>query len=305
MVRTLICMHVGQHPPPSHLLAHVSDTQFLAGRRPLYDRVDTDALLAQAMAQLEGYGSRLDAMIFTGDIADLGEPDAYRRVRDIVEPTAALLGAEVIWVMGNHDERSAFRAELLRAPPSTEPVDRVVDLNGLRVVSIDTSVPGYHHGRLDDAQLDWLAGVLSRPAPHGTLLAMHHPPLPTPMPVMQAIELLEQDRLADVVRGTDVRAVLGGHLHYSTTGMFAGVPVSVAASTCYTVDTSAPVRRHAGWNGAQAMNLVSVHPDQVVHTVAPLGSFEPVDVDPNGMVGIVGGLTAEQRIERISRRDVW
>jgi hypothetical protein len=43
----------------------------------------------------------------------------------------------------------------------------------------------------------------------------------------------------------------------------------------------------------------------VVHTVAPLGVFEPVDVDPDGLVGVVSGLTAEQRIERISRRDVW
>jgi len=195
-------MHVGQHPPPRHLLAHVSDTQFLGGGRPLYDRVDTDTLLRQAMRQLEGYGSRLDAMIFTGDIADLGEPDAYRRVRDIVEPTATRLGAELVWVMGNHDERSAFRTELLRSAPSAEPVDRVVDLGGLRVVCVDTSVPGYHHGRLDEAQLDWLAEVLAEPAPNGTLLAMHHPPLPTPMPVMQVIELLEQDRLAAVLRGT-------------------------------------------------------------------------------------------------------
>jgi 3',5'-cyclic AMP phosphodiesterase CpdA len=298
-------MQVGQHPPPTHVLAHVSDTHFLAGRRPLYDQVDTDRWLVRAMRRLESYAPRLDALVFTGDIADLGEAAAYRRVREIVEPTAALLGAELVWVMGNHDERSAFRTELLGAAPSTGPVDRVVDLGGLRVVTIDTSVPGFHHGELSDEQLDWLATVLATSSPHGTLLAMHHPPVPTPMPVMQVLELLDQHRLAEVVRGSDVRAVLGGHLHYNTTGMFAGVPVSVAASTCYTVDTIAPVQRHAGWDGAQTINLVYVLADQVVHTVAPLGTYDPIEADPAGLAGLVAQLDAEQRIERISRHDAW
>lgn len=302
-------MQVGQHPPPTHVLAHVSDTHFLADRRPLYGQVDTDRWLVQAMRRLEAYTPRLDAMVFTGDIADLGEADAYRRVRAVVAPTAERLGAELVWVMGNHDERSAFRTELLGTAASTvppgAPVDRAIDLAGLRVVTLDTSVPGFHHGELSDEQLEWLAGVLATPAPSGTLLTMHHPPVPTPMPVMQVLELLDQHRLAEVVRGSDVRAVLAGHLHYNTTGMFAGVPVSVAASTCYTVDTVAPVQRHAGWDGAQALNLVHVLPDQVVHTVAPLGAHAPVEADPAGLAGLVAQLDAQQRLERISRHGAW
>jgi 3',5'-cyclic-AMP phosphodiesterase len=122
---------------------------------------------------------------------------------------------------------------------------------------------------------------------------------------MQVLELQGQHRLAEVVRGSDVRAVLAGHLHYNTTGMFAGVPVSVAASTCYTVDTIAPVQWHAGWDGAQALNLVHVLPDQVVHTVAPLGTYDPVEADPAGLAGLVAQLDAQQRLERISRHDAW
>jgi len=53
------------------------------------------------------------------------------------------------------------------------------------------------------------------------------------------------------------------------------------------------------------MNLVAVYDDQVVHTVAPVGVFEPVDVDPDGLVGIVADLTTEQRIDLISRQDAW
>ena len=72
-------------------------------------------------------------------------------------------------------------------------LDRVHDVDGLRIVSLDTSVPGYHHGEISDAQYEWLASVLAKPAPHGTLLAMHHPPIPVPMlPAAAIIELDDQ-----------------------------------------------------------------------------------------------------------------
>ncbi|HZJ28471.1 MAG TPA: metallophosphoesterase, partial [Solirubrobacterales bacterium] len=104
----------GQYPPASHLLVHLSDTHFLGAERPLYGAVDTDSTVHRALEQLERSGLRPDGIVLTGDIADRGEPDAYRRVRDLVKASAERLGAKVIWVMGNHDERAAFRTELLR-----------------------------------------------------------------------------------------------------------------------------------------------------------------------------------------------
>ena len=44
--------------------------------------------------------------------------------------------------------------------------------------------------------------------------------------------LRDQASLAEVIEGSDVRTIIAGHLHYSTTAMFAGVPVSVASATC-------------------------------------------------------------------------
>ena len=105
--------------------------------------------------------------MFTGDLADLGEPDAYRLLRELVEPLAEAIGAQVVWCMGNHDERAAYSRELF-GEESEEPQDRVYDVAGLRIVSLDTSVPGWHHGELSDEQLAWLADVLATPAEHGT-----------------------------------------------------------------------------------------------------------------------------------------
>lgn len=294
-------VQMGQHASASHVVAHLSDTHFLGGGAALYGKVDTDRTVHRAMEQLERSGIFLDALVLTGDIADRGEVDAYSRVRDTIEAAASRLGTRVIWVMGNHDDRSAFRTELLRENGSDAPVDGVFDANGLRIIALDTSVPGFHHGELSPEQLAWLAGVLREPAPHGTLLALHHPPLPTPLPLMDILELREQENLAAVLAGTDVRAILGGHMHYATTGVFAGIPVSVAPATCYTMDLSAPSRDLTGVDGGQAMNLVHVYETQVVHSVVPIGAFPAVTQFPDGFLDRMEALSPDERLDAFSR----
>ena len=227
-----------EYPRPDHFLLHLSDTHLLAGGNRLYGRVDAEDHLRQLLAELEESEGRPEAIIFTGDLADRGEPDAYDRLRALVEPVAARLGAQVIWVMGNHDNRGAFRESLFAELPSERPVDRVYDVNGLRVITLDSTVPGSHHGEVSGAQLDWLAEVLL---------------------------------------GTDVRSIIAGHLHYSSTGTFAGIPVSVASATCYTQDLNVPVGGTRGRDGARAFNLVHVYPGTVLHSVVPIGHYAALD----------------------------
>jgi len=294
---------LGQYPAPGHVIAHVSDTHLLAGGRPLYDAVATEAHLAQALGQLENLLVKPSAIVFTGDLADLGEPDAYERLKAIVEPVAERLGAQVIWVMGNHDERPEYSSLLFGVEPSTEPQDRVYDIDGLRIISFDTTVPGYHHGAMTDAQLAWLADELSTPAPHGTLLAVHHPPVPTPLLwAMEMLELQGQDRLAEVLRGTDVRGILGGHLHYSTHSTFAGIPVSVAAATCYTLSLSAKDRLLSGVDANQAVNLVHVYEDSIVHSIVPMGDPLEITGFSTDFIGQIEAMTPEQRLETFSSK---
>jgi len=295
-------VQLGQHAPPVHVIAHVSDTHLLGGGRPLYGAVDTDAHVARAFAQLERSGLRPEAIVITGDLADLGEPDAYERLRAVVEPAAERMGSRIIWVMGNHDEREPFASILLGDEPSAAPQDRVYDVNGLRIIALDSTVPGYHHGDLEPQQLEWLGEQLAQPAPHGTLLALHHPPIPTPVELMAILELDHQAQLAEVVRGTDVRGILAGHLHYSTTGTFAGVPVSVAAATCYTIDASAEPGTLAGVDGGQTFNLVHVYDDQVVHSIVPVGDAPRVAGFSGAFLDALAAMSPEERREAFSSK---
>lgn len=261
---------LGQYAAPRHVVAHLSDPHLIGGGGLHYGVIDNVDHLRRTLDRLAAVRPAPQALVFTGDLADRGEPEAYATLRSIVEPFAAELGAAVVWTMGNHDEREPFARGLFDSDDAG-PQDRVHEVDGLRIVALDTSVPGHHHGELTSDQLAWLADVLATPADHGTLLAMHHPPLPLPMlRAAELIELHDQQALADVVAGTDVRGILAGHLHLSTWSTFAGVPVSVASASCYTSDPAPVDRFVSGVDANQAFTMVHAYDDRLVHTLVPL-----------------------------------
>ena len=296
-------MQYGQYPPPLFTIAHLSDVHLLADGAKQYGAVVPESGLVLALERLRRLDPVPQALVFTGDLADKAQPEAYARLRALVEPAAAAMGAHVVWVIGNHDERASYARGLFDSDDDG-PQDRVHDLGGLRIVALDTSVPEYHHGALTDDQLDWLRDVLSTRTEHGTILAMHHPPIPVPtLEPAAIIELLDQDRLAAVVEGSDVRQILGGHFHYTSHSTFAGIPVSVASASCYTTDPAPVDRLVSGVDGHQAFNTVHIYDDRIVHTVIPIPEAPEVSGQPAAMRAGLEALSPEERREIISRKD--
>ena len=301
-------MPLGQYPLPTHVVAHVSDPHLLAERR-LYGVIDTHENLRNALGRLARLELPPQAIVFTGDLTDRAEPKAYARLRDIVEPVAAELGAEVVWVMGNHDEREHYARELFgETATDSDTQDRVHHVDGVRIVALDTTVPGYHHGEISDDQLAWLADQLAEPAPHGTLLALHHPPIPVPMLRAAAlIELHGQQRLADVIEGTDVRGVIGGHFHFSSYSTFAGVPVSVASATSYLADPAPQERLLSAVDGHQSITMMHLYEDRIVHSVVPVPEAPELAGYPFELITEIEALPPAERHELLSAKHspVW
>ena len=292
---------LGQHPAPTHVVAHVSDTHLLAGGALLGGAIDTAAHLRDVLERLELAAPTADALVVSGDCTDLGEPEAYALLRSIVEPVAERMGATVVYAAGNHDERAPMW-HALHGTASEAPYDHVHDVAGLRVVSLDSSLAGFHHGGFDAGQAEWLADVLAEPAEHGTLLVMHHPPLPYRARIMQVLEFHDEPRLAEVLAGRDVRAILSGHLHVNGSGTFAGIPVILANATSYADDLAAGPTAFHGIDAAQSANVLEVYPSTIAHSVVPgraHPSLAPLPVDLHARLA---ALDAQERIDRFSRK---
>jgi 3',5'-cyclic AMP phosphodiesterase CpdA len=135
-----------------------------------------------------------------------------------------------------------------------------------------------------------------------TILALLHPPLPSHIPFFDILELRHQAELAAVLEGTDVRAILAGHLHYSTSGTFAGIPVSVASATCYTMNLQRPPSSVNGMDAGQSFHLVHVYDDVVTHSVVPVVAAETADTFTPEWLARMAAMTAEERLEVFSRK---
>jgi 3',5'-cyclic AMP phosphodiesterase CpdA len=259
------------------VLAHLSDTHVRHPDDPLvHGLLDPRPHLTQALAALAAHAPR--ALVFTGDLSDDGTPESYEELRRLVLPVAERLGAVVVWGNGNHDSRAAFRSVLLdRSLPENDeaPLNQVHDVDGLRVLWLDTTVPGADHGEVAPASLEWLAARLAEPAVHGTIIGMHHAPLPVVQDMAASWELRGQAELSAVLAGSGVRAILAGHYHQSGFGTFAGIPVHAATSVCYTQDL-ATGRGLRGQDGAQGWHLVGIHAHTVTSTVAPIAHFPTI-----------------------------
>lgn len=217
-----------------HLLYQLSDLHLVSEGR---HRSGADPLenLERAIELMTAAPSRPEGIVLTGDLADAGEAGAYRLLRAGMDRLSAALGATVVYVPGNHDIRSAFREILLgeTVDDTAAPINQIHHFSGLRLISLDSVIPGTDGGELRHEQLEWLRAELDSPAPDGTVVALHHPPISSPIRSMTALALAEPHRLAEALEGSDVRLVVAGHNHHATSGMLAGIPVWAAPSLCY------------------------------------------------------------------------
>ena len=270
-----------REPAATHRIGHVSDSHF-TGSGLLHDRVPVADTFATALDALAASGVPLDAVVHTGDVADEGEGAAYVAARELLAAAVERTGWRMLTVPGNHDDRAAMREHLLGLPPSAEPIDEVVDVQGLRIVLLDSSIPRRVEGGIDAEQLDRVHEILREPAEHGTVLALHHPPVPVEVTGLQRLHLTGQGRFAAAIEGGDVRAVLSGHLHYATTSMFAGVPVFVVPATAYTIALRGPGGGVAGLDGGRAVGVLTCYDDgRVGYSLLPAGGEEVLSTTPD------------------------
>ncbi|MGH3280107.1 MAG: metallophosphoesterase, partial [Trebonia sp.] len=205
----------------SYLLVQISDVH-LTVTGTLGPGVRPRDNLLRALDAVRAAGLKPDVFLLTGDLADHGDGACYDDLAAIVKQAAGT--ADVVYLPGNHDDRGAFRRHLLGGA-GDGPVNQVRWRGGLRVIALDSVVPGQAGGDLGDEALGFLRAELAVPAPHGTVLALHHPPIPSPIQPMTAIALRDPATLRGAIAGADVRLVVAGHFHHEAAGMLGTVPV--------------------------------------------------------------------------------
>lgn len=217
------------------LLCQVTDTHIVAPGSLLIGRIDTAAHLARAVAHILALDPRPDAIVATGDLTDRGTPEEYAHFRTLMAP----LEMPVFLIPGNHDARAPLRAAFpdhAWMGGGDGPIHYAIEDLALRLVAIDTTIPGEAGGRMDADGLAWLDRTLSKRPDRPTVVLMHHPPFPTGLARMDQAGLAGgEDAAAVVRRHPQVERVLCGHLHRPIQLRWAGTVASTAPSPAHQI----------------------------------------------------------------------
>lgn len=217
------------------LVAQISDLHVSTPDSPIERLCRTEAHLQKAVLHLQTLRPRPDVVLATGDLADHGRIPEYERLRAILEP----LEMPVYVIPGNHDDRSNLvqvfgdRGYL---PRDGGFLQYAVEDWPLRLIGLDTLVPGSNGGLLCSERLAWLDARLCEAPERPTLIFMHHPPFLTGMPAMDAMGLDGSSALAAVVRRhSQVEGIVCGHVHRPIVRRFGGTVASTCPSTAHQV----------------------------------------------------------------------
>ena len=262
-------------------IVHLSDVHATMGEL-LYGQVDGVARLEQVGEYVAAAGVTPEAVIVTGDLAQRGHSAAYPAIDRALAALGERVGAPVFTVLGNHDVRADARV----LDGHHDGHYRVVTVGDMRIVLLDSST-----GEIDDEQLEWLTTTVAEPFGAGTIVAVHHAPVPSPLPALSKIGLREPERFAAALEGSDVRVILAGHYHHPMTALFHGLPVSVGPSLAYHQIMNAGPWAVSGQDLAM-FSLVQITADQV--STAPV-SLQPASPLFSTPVSSVSSTTATIR----------
>ena len=232
------------------LIVQLTDCHITAAGGLVAERVDPTPGLRRAVEHIGSLGDEVALVIGTGDLVNDGSTDEYDRLGELLAP----LSVPWLPIPGNHDDRTLMRERFSGLPGGgpDDPIDHVVDLvvdhgdppgagptadAAVRIVCLDTTIPGRHDGRLTSAQLDWLDRTLGGSPDLPTLIAQHHPPFASGIASMDRFQLEGRHREHEIVGGhPHVIGVIAGHYHRTIVRSFGATTAFACPSTAVQLD---------------------------------------------------------------------
>ncbi len=211
--------------PPGRLLAGIDPARRMQGVKARIEQLDFSPAF----------------VVVSGDLTDDGSSESYEVVKGVLQDLRGEnKDTPVLLALGNHDDRATFRRIILGEEGGAQgPCHYSQVIDGLRVIMLDSSVPGEVGGALGASQLAWLEDELQKPAPRGILIVLHHPcRLAGPAHHYPMFILRDADDLeAIVARHRDrVVGILAGHSHQLNSAPFGGTVHVTAPAVLYQLD---------------------------------------------------------------------
>ncbi len=198
---------------------------------------ETNAMTERALRAIAEFRPTPDVVVITGDLTECGRDDEYDMIAEMLR---RILKMPVYAIPGNHDRRDKFRTKLAYLPGVTSDphfVQYAVEEHPVRLVMLDSVVPGAGHGLLCEDRLRFLDETLAAQPHKPTIVALHHPPFLCGIGHMDAINLRNAEAFAAVIaRHPQVERILCGHHHRPVVARVAHAIATIAPSVSHQVE---------------------------------------------------------------------
>ena len=205
--------------------------------------LDTDHSLQAIVDLVNAEYAEPDLLLGTGDLADSGAEDAYRRLNGYFGQVTS----HHYWLPGNHDLR-----DVMVEVAGEERLPGELRIGAWQILMLDSQVPGEVGGRLGEAECARLDAGLAAAERDGlfSLVCLHHQPVPVGAAWLDEQMVADADRFFEILRNYPrTRGVLWGHVHQELDQYCEELRLMCTPSTCvqflpgetdFAVDAKAP-----------------------------------------------------------------
>lgn len=236
---------------------------------------DNLARLETAIERINTAYSDADLVVIAGDLVDRGR---FAAPYDALKDALKKLSTRYALTLGNHDDRDTFCSVFgnLHCDENGY-VQAVHTINGTHVLILDSAADapapeGFRGaraawGQICSTRFDRLKRWLKAAEGQPVIVILHHPPRKLGI-WGDTMLLRESDALIDLlVEHGNVRHVISGHIHRTTTAFHRGIPFTTLAGGCTTVieDVGRCENRYRRTGPAQMAIVLSDEEQTTVH----------------------------------------
>ncbi len=211
------------------LIAQLSDTHILARGSDHPSQACREEWLRQCVADINR--RQPDAVIFTGDTVQHGQPDEYAVLQEALAP----LEPPLYLVPGNRDDAAKLRTAFGDKPYFAQTADLlqyVIEDYPVRLIALDSTLPGERKGVFCEQRQAWLDEILGQQQDQPAILFMHHPPFDVGEHYVGGYRRPEHRAGLERVikRHPQVEALILGHVHWPVERDWAGTRARIMPS---------------------------------------------------------------------------
>jgi len=214
------------------LIIQITDTHIVLPDHKAYGVADTAESLSLCIKAINALEPKPDIVLVTGDISNNGKYQELVYAKSLLDK----LNAPYFVIPGNHDNRddlrTIFSGSTCPVASSEKFIQYVINQHEIRVIALDSTIPGKPGAEICSERLNWLEQQLAQAPQKPTLIFMHHPPVKCNVLETDQDGFIGSDRLGDVIeKYACIKAILCGHIHLQAHVSWRNTVISIAPST--------------------------------------------------------------------------